>query len=121
MRPGGVISNVRADEWIRDNLRRVRYDRTVQRNPKHAFFLFGRATAPVRRTFLRGAGVLMSLPLLDAMSPALGQTSKEVPRRMVAIETNMGILPQFFFPEKAGRDYELTPVPRTARERIATS
>ncbi|MFO0927584.1 MAG: hypothetical protein U0736_11170 [Gemmataceae bacterium] len=28
---------------------------------------------------------------------------------MVAIETNMGILPQFFFPEKAGCDYALTP------------
>lgn len=31
------------------------------------------------------------------------------PRRMVAIQTNMGILPQFFFPEKAGFDFELTP------------
>jgi hypothetical protein len=31
-----------------------------------------------------------------------------VARRMVAIETNMGILPQNFFPEKAGRDYEAT-------------
>ena len=28
---------------------------------------------------------------------------------MVAIETNMGILPQFFFPEKAGREFEATP------------
>jgi hypothetical protein len=28
---------------------------------------------------------------------------------MICIETNMGILPQFFFPEKEGRDYELTP------------
>lgn len=63
-----------------------------------------------RRTFLRGTGVAMSLPLLDAMLPALGsQTASAAPRRMVAIETNMGILPQFFFPEKAGRDYEATP------------
>jgi len=67
-------------------------------------------TPLARRTFLRGAGLLMSLPLLDAMSPALGHDiPNEVPRRMVAIETNMGILPQFFFPEKAGRDYELSP------------
>ena len=28
---------------------------------------------------------------------------------MVAIETNMGILPQFFFPENAGKDYAATP------------
>src|SRR5262249_10821382 len=60
-----------------------------------------------RRSFLRGAGVAMALPLLDCMaSAAKGATA---PRRMVAIETNMGILPQFFFPEKAGRDYALTP------------
>lgn len=63
-----------------------------------------------RRTFLRACGVSLSLPLLDAMTPAFAkETAADVPRRMVAIETNMGILPQFFFPEKAGRDYESTP------------
>jgi hypothetical protein len=65
-----------------------------------------------RRTFLRGAGVVMALPLLEAMSPAFGAASAVAgtsPRRMVAIETNMGIMPQFFFPEKARIDYELTP------------
>jgi hypothetical protein len=60
-----------------------------------------------RRTFLRGAGVAMGLPLLDAMATAASKN--EPPRRMVCIETNMGILPQFFFPEKAGRDFTLTP------------
>ncbi len=63
-----------------------------------------------RRTFLRGAGVALSLPMLDAMRPAFSSEKlADLPRRMVAIETNMGILPQFFFPEKAGTDYELTP------------
>lgn len=61
-----------------------------------------------RRTFLRGAGVAVALPLLESMLPA-GQTPPATPRRMVAIETNMGILPQFFFPARAGRDYALTP------------
>jgi len=28
-----------------------------------------------RRTFLRGAGVTLALPLLDAMSPAMAQTA----------------------------------------------
>ena len=28
---------------------------------------------------------------------------------MIAIQTNMGILPQFFFPDKAGPEYALTP------------
>jgi hypothetical protein len=63
-----------------------------------------------RRNFLRGAGVAMALPLLEGMRPAFAaQGAKVVPRRMICIETNMGILPQFFFPEKPGRDYELTP------------
>ena len=31
------------------------------------------------------------------------------PRRMVAIQTNQGIMPHLFFPEKAGKDYELSP------------
>lgn len=65
-----------------------------------------------RRTFLRGAGVCLTLPLLDAMTPALARGAKAgsaAPRRMVAIQTNQGIMPQFFFPEKAGRDYVLTP------------
>ncbi len=63
-----------------------------------------------RRAFLRGAGVAMSLPWLDAMRPAFSaEDSKATPRRMVAIETNMGILPQFFFPEQTGRDYTLSP------------
>src|SRR5262245_8240247 len=63
-----------------------------------------------RRTFFHGAGVAMALPLLDAMRPAFAaDESKDIPRRMICIETNMGILPQFFFPEKTGRDYEFTP------------
>jgi hypothetical protein len=64
-----------------------------------------------RRTFLRSAGFCLSLPLLDAMQPVFAADAKggTLPRRMVAIETNMGIMPQFFFPEKSGPDYVLTP------------
>ena len=64
-----------------------------------------------RRTFLKAAGATIALPLLDAMMPAFAkaEAATKIPRRMVAIETNMGILPEFFFPEKAGADYALTP------------
>lgn len=65
-----------------------------------------------RRNFLRAAGATLALPMLEAMNPVFGKAAdaaRQVPRRMVAIETNMGILPQFFFPEKAGRDYEASP------------
>jgi Protein of unknown function (DUF1552) len=61
-----------------------------------------------RRAFLRGSGVAVALPLLDAMTPAFAAPRKPV-RRLVGMETNMGILPQFFFPEKAGRDYVASP------------
>ena len=62
-----------------------------------------------RRTFLRASGVSLALPLLDAMRPANAAEVATSPRRMVAIQTNMGILPQFFFPEKAGADYVASP------------
>lgn len=64
-----------------------------------------------RRTFLKAAGTTLALPWLEAMCPAFAkaEAAKKIPRRMVAIETNMGIMPQFFFPEKSGSDYALTP------------
>lgn len=63
-----------------------------------------------RRVFLRGAGVVLALPFLESMQPAFGAgTSASIPRRMVAVETNMGILPQYFFPETAGSDYQFSP------------
>ncbi|MCA9162379.1 MAG: DUF1552 domain-containing protein [Planctomycetales bacterium] len=63
-----------------------------------------------RRAFLRGAGVALALPLLDAMRPLRGAEAEAAgPRRMVAIETNMGILPQYFFPDQAGAEYTATP------------
>lgn len=66
-----------------------------------------------RRTMLRGTGVAMSIPFLDAMTPAIATpgspVSGELPRRILAIETTLGILPQYFFPKTAGRDYESTP------------
>jgi hypothetical protein len=62
-----------------------------------------------RRAFLRGTGVALALPFLDAMRPAFGAAAAEAPRRLVAVQTNMGILPQFFFPEAGGKDYALSP------------
>ncbi|QEL15004.1 DUF1552 domain-containing protein [Limnoglobus roseus] len=60
-----------------------------------------------RRTFLRGVGVGLALPLLDVMAPAVARAAEapETPRRMFGICNNLGLLPQHFFPEKAGRDY----------------
>lgn len=68
-----------------------------------------------RRAILRGAGIALSLPLLEAMTPwsrANAQVDEEAsrsPRRMLAINTPFGLLPENFFPETAGRDYTLSP------------
>ena len=65
-----------------------------------------------RRTLLRGAGVAIALPLLDAMTlrtSAGKETAPSVKRRMVCINTPLGLHPPAFFPEKAGKDYELSP------------
>lgn len=62
-----------------------------------------------RRTFLRGVGAALSLPLLDAMTPACAAPAAPAPRRLVAIQTSQGIMPHLFFPEKKGSDYELSP------------
>ena len=68
------------------------------------------ATAISRRSFLRAAGVTLALPALEAMRPTLGRAAAaEAPRRLVTIQTNMGIMPHLFFPQQAGRGYELSP------------
>src|SRR5262245_47941535 len=64
-----------------------------------------------RRTFLRSAGVSLALPMLDYFQARAraGEKIPAVPRRMVCICTPLGLIPPNFFPEKAGKDYELTP------------
>jgi hypothetical protein len=62
-----------------------------------------------RRTFLRAAAAVLPLPFLDAMRPAFAADRAEVPRRLLAVETNLGILPRNFFPTESGRDYKPSP------------
>ncbi len=73
---------------------------------------FATTRRPVsRRAFLRGAGVALSLPMLDAMRPAFARDQDPVkaPRRMLAVCNNLGLLPDEFFPTTAGRDYQPSP------------
>lgn len=73
-----------------------------------------------RRRFLRGAGIVLALPMLEAMQPAFAglvrradQAASPVadgkPRRVLAICNNLGLLPDQFFPSQAGRDYAPSP------------
>jgi hypothetical protein len=59
-----------------------------------------------RRQFLRAAGLSLALPCLDAFA---ADRKAQTPRRMVCICAPLGLHPAYFFPEKAGKDYELTP------------
>jgi BMFP domain-containing protein YqiC len=62
-----------------------------------------------RRSFLRGVGVTLALPLLDAMRPAFGATALPPKRRMVSICTTLGIYPENLFPKETGRGYKASP------------
>ena len=64
-----------------------------------------------RRTFLRATGVALALPLLEAMRPAFSRAASAapVPRRMLGICNNLGLLPDRFFPTEAGPNYPLSP------------
>lgn len=64
-----------------------------------------------RRTFLKGAGVALNLPLLDAMLPTGSRAAEaeQAKRRMVLVDLGFGLHAPNLFPTKTGRDYELTP------------
>lgn len=63
-----------------------------------------------RRTLLRSAGAAMALPMLDAMVPTFAKESKKpARRRMIAINVDLGFMPEEFFPKQTGRDFEPSP------------
>ena len=65
-----------------------------------------------RRAFLRGAGVCLALPLLEAMLPSrskgAGTAAVTSPRRLVAINIPLGFMPEKFFPAQAGAGYAMS-------------
>jgi hypothetical protein len=62
-----------------------------------------------RRTFLRGAGIGLALPLLESLGVARAVAGGGPPKRMLLIMSNMGVTPRNFFPATPGRDYDSTP------------
>src|SRR5262249_51891362 len=63
-----------------------------------------------RREFLRAAGVSLALPCLDVFAPGrAGAAGRQARQRMVCICTPLGLHPPYFFPEKEGKEYALTP------------
>jgi hypothetical protein len=65
-----------------------------------------------RRTLLKGAGAALSLPLLDAMVPALtalNRTPAKPALRLGAIYVPNGVIPGKWFPTAEGPAFEFTP------------
>ncbi len=64
-----------------------------------------------RRTFLRGAGITLALPLLEAMTPTFARAAAapRPPRRFVAMCATLGFHTPFLHPRETGRGYTLTP------------
>ena len=63
-----------------------------------------------RRSLLRGAGVALGLPWLEAMAPAAGRTSVagKPPVRMAALYMPNGAYPDTWTPKGQGRDFQLS-------------
>lgn len=63
-----------------------------------------------RRVFLRGSGVALALPWLDAMLPAFASKvqaaeATAAPKRFVAMMYSLGFHGPHFFPQQSGADY----------------
>jgi Protein of unknown function (DUF1552) len=66
-----------------------------------------------RRTFLRGAGAMIALPLLDAMIPArtaLAATAAKPMPRMAFIYFPHGAIMEQWTPATEGKEFELSPI-----------
>jgi len=68
-----------------------------------------------RRTFLRGAGAVIGLPLLDAMVPALGWAqgaAPPAPTRLCFVYVPNGMVMQDWTPAAQGKNFQFTPILR---------
>ncbi len=62
-----------------------------------------------RRSFLKAAGVCISLPLMESLPrPSWAIEASAPPRRMVCVGNEFGMYPGAFWPKQAGADYETT-------------
>jgi len=57
-----------------------------------------------RRRFLRASGAVFALPWLECF--AAPNERPEVPRRMIAICSDLGVIPESWFPTGSGRSYQ---------------
>ena len=75
--------------------------------------MFITKTALSRRTVLRGLGATLSLPLLEAMVPALTATAKTAAaptKRFGAVFVPMGERPSHWTPATTGLNFDFSPI-----------
>ena len=63
-----------------------------------------------RRSFLKGAGVAIALPIMESLAPpALAATSKKPVKRFVCLSNNYGVYQKAFFPstDQVGANYDM--------------
>ncbi|HWF09563.1 MAG TPA: DUF1552 domain-containing protein [Bryobacteraceae bacterium] len=66
--------------------------------------------ALARRTFLRGIGTTLALPMLDSMVPALRAKSLAPTPRLGFVYVSNGIIQKQWNPEATGANFELSPI-----------
>ena len=74
-----------------------------------------------RRTVIKGAGVAISLPLLDAMIPAgtaLANTPAAVKPRLGFVYFPHGAVQKFWTPEGTGKDFKFSPILNFSRPEL---
>jgi hypothetical protein len=65
-----------------------------------------------RRTFLKGLGATVALPLLDAMTPAFAAAATGKPR-VGFVYVPHGMVMKLFTPDTAGKNFEFKPINRS--------
>jgi hypothetical protein len=61
-----------------------------------------------RRTFLKGMGTAIALPMLDAMVPAMTTTNAAAPVRLSLVYVPNGIVMKDWTPKTVGKEFEFT-------------
>src|SRR5580698_8510744 len=63
-----------------------------------------------RRTFLRGMGATLALPMLDAMAPALSAKAAAPTPRLGFVYISNGVIQEQWNPATVGMGFEFTPI-----------
>ena len=70
-----------------------------------------------RRTVLRGSGIALAMPWLNAMQPAFAFKQDVVPaKRFVSMTLGLGLLPENLFPETEGSAYAPSRYPEAIQD-----